>query len=65
VEVRSHRLMEAHLDFYREHAPGFEHAQLLYCAPPRALDEVEVQDKLAIQGAVLRRSSVVRTAMSQ
>lgn len=24
VEVRSHRLMEAHLDFYREHAPGFE-----------------------------------------
>ena len=167
VEVRSHRLMEAHLDFYRAHAPGFEHAYLLYSAPqlgvrhsrrlvgvsrvtraqwptglvhpdeigvspslapkfpnisipygclvpqhldgliacgrhvacdpnshsflreipqcwvtgqaagvaaalaaargapPRALDPVEIQDKLVIQGAVLRRSSEVRTAISQ
>jgi len=33
VEVRSHRLMAAHLEFYREHAPGFESAYLLYSAP--------------------------------
>ena len=33
VEVRSHRLMAAHLDFYREHAPGFEGAYLLQSAP--------------------------------
>jgi hypothetical protein len=65
VAVRSHHLMEAHLDFYREHAPGFEHAQLLYGAPPHALDPVEIQDKRAFQGAVLRSSSEVRTAMSQ
>jgi hypothetical protein len=57
--------MEAHLDFYREHAPGFEHAHLLFSAPPRALDAVEIQDKLVIQGAVLRSSIEVRTAISQ
>ena len=33
VEVRSHRLMAAHLDFYRAHAPGFEGAYLLQSAP--------------------------------
>ena len=33
VEVRSHRLMDQHLDFYRAHAPGFEHAHLLQSAP--------------------------------
>jgi hypothetical protein len=33
VEIRSRRLMDAHLDFYRAHAPGFEHAHLLYSAP--------------------------------
>lgn len=33
VEVRSRELMAQHLDFYREHAPGFEHAYLLYGAP--------------------------------
>jgi len=33
VEVRSHRLMAAHLDFYRTHAPGFEGAHLLLSAP--------------------------------
>jgi 2-polyprenyl-6-methoxyphenol hydroxylase-like FAD-dependent oxidoreductase len=33
VEVRSHRLMAAHLDFYREHAPGFENAFLMLSAP--------------------------------
>ncbi len=33
VEIRSHKLMAEHLDFYRDHAPGFEHAHLLLSAP--------------------------------
>ncbi len=33
VEVRSHRLMGTHLDFYRAHAPGFENAYLMLSAP--------------------------------
>ncbi len=33
VEVRSHRLMALHLDFYRAHAPGFENAFLMLSAP--------------------------------
>ena len=33
VEVRSHRAMAAHLDFYRRHAPGFEEAFLMLSAP--------------------------------
>ena len=33
--------------------------------PPRALDAVEIQDKLIIQGAVLRRSGEPGTAVSQ
>ncbi len=33
VEVRSHRAMAAHLDFYRQHAPGFEDAFLMLSAP--------------------------------
>ena len=33
VEVRSHRAMAAHLDFYRAHAPGFENAYLMLSAP--------------------------------
>jgi 2-polyprenyl-6-methoxyphenol hydroxylase-like FAD-dependent oxidoreductase len=33
VEVRSHRAMAAHLDFYRAHAPGFENAFLMLSAP--------------------------------
>ena len=33
VEVRSHRLMAAHLDFFRKHAPGFEGAFLILSAP--------------------------------
>ncbi|HZH05509.1 MAG TPA: FAD-dependent oxidoreductase, partial [Lautropia sp.] len=33
VEVRSHRAMAAHLSYYREHAPGFEHAYLMLSAP--------------------------------
>jgi len=33
VEIRSHRLMSRHLDFYRAHAPGFENAFLFLSAP--------------------------------
>ena len=33
VEIRSHRLMAQHLDFYRAHAPGFEGAFLFLSAP--------------------------------
>lgn len=33
VEIRSHRLMAQHLDFYRAQAPGFENAFLFLSAP--------------------------------
>ena len=33
VEIRSHRLMMAHLDFYRAHAPGFGEAFAMLSAP--------------------------------
>jgi len=33
VEVRSHRAMDAHLRYYRQHAPGFEAAYLMLSAP--------------------------------
>lgn len=33
VEIRSHRLMAKHLDFYRACAPGFENAYLILSAP--------------------------------
>jgi len=33
VEVESRRRMVAHLEFFRAHAPGFEHAWLLQSAP--------------------------------
>jgi len=33
VEVRSHRAMAAHLDYYRRHAPGFESAYMMLSAP--------------------------------
>jgi len=33
VELESRRRMVAHLDFFRRHAPGFEHAWLLLSAP--------------------------------
>ena len=33
VEVRSHRAMDAHLDYFRAHAPGFESAFLMLSAP--------------------------------
>ena len=33
VEVRSHRIMEAMVAFYREHGPGFENAYLVLSGP--------------------------------
>jgi hypothetical protein len=33
VEVRSHRAMLKHLEFYRAHAPGFEGAYMMLSAP--------------------------------
>ena len=33
VDIRSHRLMAAHLAVYRDHAPGFEAAFLMLSAP--------------------------------
>jgi 2-polyprenyl-6-methoxyphenol hydroxylase-like FAD-dependent oxidoreductase len=33
VEIRSHRLMAQHLDYYRASAPGFENAFLMLSAP--------------------------------
>jgi 2-polyprenyl-6-methoxyphenol hydroxylase-like FAD-dependent oxidoreductase len=33
VEVRSHRAMAAHLEYYRKNAPGFENAYLMLSAP--------------------------------
>jgi hypothetical protein len=33
VEVRSHRAMAAHLEYFRAHAPGFENAFMMLSAP--------------------------------
>ena len=33
VEIRSHRLMTGHLDYFRAHAPGFEQAFMMLSAP--------------------------------
>ncbi len=51
VEVRSHRAMAAHLEFYRQHAPGFENAHLLQSAPQIGVRHTR---RLAGVGAVLR-----------
>src|ERR1700742_3340372 len=51
VEVRSHRLMSQHLDFFRANAPGFESAYLLQSAPQIG---VRHSRRLKGVGAVLR-----------
>lgn len=33
VEIRSHRAMQQHLDYFRAHAPGFENAYMMLSAP--------------------------------
>lgn len=52
VEVRSHRAMEQHLNFYRGHAPGFEQAYMMLSAP-----QLGVRHARRLRGvdAVLRR----------
>ena len=51
VEVRSHRLMDAHLRFFRQHAPGFEGAYLMLSAPQIGVRHTR---RLKGTGAVLR-----------
>jgi hypothetical protein len=51
VEVKSHRAMAAHLDFYRAHAPGFEQAYLMLSAPQIGVRHAR---RLRGTGAVLR-----------
>jgi hypothetical protein len=33
VEIRSHRAMQEHLEFFKKHAPGFENAYMMLSAP--------------------------------
>ncbi len=51
VEVRSHRAMDAHLGFFRQHAPGFEDAFLMLSAPQIGVRHTR---RLKGVGAVLR-----------
>ena len=51
VEVRSHRAMDAHLRYYRQHAPGFEGAFLMLSAPQIGVRHAR---RLAGVDAVLR-----------
>jgi hypothetical protein len=51
VEVRSHRAMDAHLGYFRRHAPGFENAFLMLSAPQIGVRHTR---RLKGSGAVLR-----------
>jgi hypothetical protein len=51
VEVRSHRAMDAHLDYFRAHAPGFENAFLMLSAPQIGVRHAR---RLSGVGSVLR-----------
>jgi 2-polyprenyl-6-methoxyphenol hydroxylase-like FAD-dependent oxidoreductase len=51
VEVRSHRAMAAHLDYFRAHAPGFEGAFLMLSAPQIGVRHAR---RLTGVGSVLR-----------
>jgi 2-polyprenyl-6-methoxyphenol hydroxylase-like FAD-dependent oxidoreductase len=61
VEVRSHRAMARHLDYYRAHAPGFEDAYLMLSAP-----QIGVRHARRLKGvdAVLRRRWPEGTALA-
>lgn len=53
VEIRSHRLMQQHLEFYRAHAPGFANAYLMLSAP-----QLGVRHTRRLKGvAAVRRES--------
>jgi succinate dehydrogenase/fumarate reductase flavoprotein subunit len=51
VDIRSHRAMREHLEFYRANAPGFEHAYMMLSAP-----QIGVRHSRRLKGldAVLR-----------
>lgn len=51
VEIRSHRAMEQHLNYYREHAPGFEKSFMMLSAPQIGVRHTR---RLKGVGAVLR-----------
>jgi len=51
VEVRSHRAMAAHLEYFRAHAPGFENAYMMLSAPQIGVRHAR---RLKGVGAVLR-----------
>ncbi|MGC1271038.1 MAG: FAD-dependent oxidoreductase, partial [Croceibacterium sp.] len=51
LEIRSHRFMQSHCDFFREHAPGFEQAYMLQCAPQLGVRHTR---RLTGAGSVLR-----------
>jgi hypothetical protein len=51
VEVRSHRAMAQHLEFFRRHAPGFEDAYMVLSAPQIGVRHAR---RLKGTGAVLR-----------
>jgi hypothetical protein len=55
VEVRSHRAMAAHLNFFRAHAPGFENAFMMLSAP-----QIGVRHARRLQGV----DSVLRSRWS-
>ncbi|MES2878537.1 MAG: FAD-dependent oxidoreductase [Pseudomonadota bacterium] len=52
VEVRSHKLMAEHLDFFRANAPGFENAYMMLSAPQLGVRHTR---RLVGTGAVLRQ----------
>jgi hypothetical protein len=51
VEVKSHRAMAAHLEYFRQHAPGFENAYMMQSAPQIGVRHAR---RLKGVGAVLR-----------
>jgi len=51
VEIRSHRAMAAHLDYFSKHAPGFENAYMMMSAPQIGVRHAR---RLKGVGAVLR-----------
>jgi len=61
VEIRSHRAMQQHLEFFRAHAPGFENAFMMLSAP-----QIGVRHARRLKGvdAVLRARWPQGTALA-
>ncbi|GGD44466.1 FAD-dependent oxidoreductase [Erythrobacter arachoides] len=51
LEIRSHRMMKTHCDFFLAHAPGFENAYMLQSAPQLGVRHTR---RLAGMGKILR-----------